>query len=52
MKFSKSDIYFILYVLLTVGSVFLDLSDNYAEKLRNIINKIAGKVDEEVKNGD
>lgn len=52
MKFSKSEIYFILYVILTIASAFLDFNDAYSEKLKNIISKIAAKTDEETKNGN
>lgn len=52
MKFTRSEIYFILYILLTVASAFLELSDDYAGRLKAILQKIAKKTDEEVKNGN
>lgn len=50
MKFTRSEIYFILYILLTVASAFLDLTDDYSSRLKEILNKIAKKTDDEVKN--
>lgn len=52
MKFTKSEIYFILYVILTVASAFLDFNDSYQKKLKTILDKIANKTDEETKNGN
>lgn len=52
MKFTKSEIYFIIYVVLTLASAFLDFNDSYSEKLKSIINKLALKTDEETKNGN
>ena len=52
MKFSKSEIYFILYVVLTVASAFLDFNDAYQQKLKTILDKVAKKTDEESKNGN
>lgn len=52
MKFSKSEIYFIIYVVLTIASAFLDLNDSYSEKLKSILEKVARKTDEEVKAGN
>lgn len=52
MKFSKSEIYFILYVIMTVASVLIDFNDAYQNKLEAILKKIAQKTDDEVKNGN
>lgn len=49
MKFTKSEIYFILYIVLTIASAFLDLNDTYSNKLKAIIEKIARKTDDEEK---
>lgn len=46
MKFTKSEIYFIIYVVLTLAGAFLDLNDTYSKKLKDILNKIATKTDE------
>lgn len=50
MKFTKSEIYLILYVILQVAAAFLDLNDQYSSKLKTIIDKIAKKTDDEQKN--
>lgn len=52
MKFTKSEIYFMLYVVLTIASAFLDLTDDYSSRLKSILQKIAKKTDEEVKAGN
>lgn len=46
MKFTKSEIYFIIYVILTIASAFLDLNDAYSDKLKSILGKLAVKTDE------
>ena len=46
MKFTKSEIYFLVYVVLTIASAFLDLNDTYSKKLKEILAKIANKTDE------
>lgn len=52
MKFTKSELYFIVYVILTIASAFLDFNDAYSEKLKSILAKIADKTDEETRNGN
>lgn len=52
MKFTKSELYFIVYVVLTIASAFLDFNDAYSEKLKSILSKIADKTDEETRNGN
>lgn len=46
MKFSRSELYFLLYVVLTLAGAFLDLNDTYSRKLKDILQKIAAKTDE------
>lgn len=50
MKFTKSEIYLIIYVILQIASAFLDLNDQYSSKLKSIIEKIARKTDDAEKN--
>lgn len=50
MKFTKSELYFIVYVVLTIASAFLDFNDAYSAKLKSILYKLAQKTDEETSN--
>lgn len=50
MKFTKSELLFILYLLLQAVSLFVDVNETYKSKLADILNKVAAKTDEAMKN--
>lgn len=44
MKFTKSEITLMIYLILQLVSVFFKLSDNYQGKLDSIMNKLENEV--------